>query len=583
MLYFFLRFMKKYSVREKIPETADVALKNFPPLIRSLLYYRDITDEQKAHAYINPDYERDLHDPFLMLDMEKAVERIKKAVQNNENIIVYGDYDCDGIPGSVVLHDFFEKIEYKNFKNYIPHRYREGYGLQMAAIEQFGKDGITLVITIDCAITDVAEVARANELGIDVIVTDHHLPIIDPNTGVERLPPAFAVINNKRFGEKYPFIMLCGAATAFKLVQGLLLRPLVEWNIAPGWEKWLLDMVGTSTIADMVPLNGENRALAHFGLKVLRKSPRPGLRALLRKMKVAQYALTEDDIGFSIAPRINAASRIADPIDGFHLLSTHDEERAVTLSTHLETINLRRKGLVAAMVKEARGKLAEREIRDVVVIGNTEWFPGLVGLAANTIMEEFERPVFVWGRNGTEVIKGSCRSTGNVNVVELMTQAADAFIDYGGHAVSGGFSVENEKIHFLEDALIGALKRVEKIDVGSREEVIDAILRLDDVSWSMYGYIEQLAPFGMGNPKPLFLLQNIQIDKVRVFGKEKNHLGITFIGGAGQKIDSIAFFAKPEDYSASVRDGGMVSLAAHMEKSVFAGKTELRLRIVDIF
>lgn len=575
--------MKKYSVREKIPETADVALKSFPPLIRSLLYYRDITDEQRADAYINPNYERDLHDPFLMLDMGKAVERIKKAIQNEEKIIVYGDYDCDGIPGSVVLYDFFEKIQYKNFKNYIPHRYAEGYGLQMGAIEQFGKDGVTLIITIDCAITDVAEVARANELGIDVIVTDHHLPIIDSVTGVERLPAAFAVINNKRLGEKYPFIMLCGAATAFKLVQGLLRKPLPEWNIVPGWEKWLLDMVGTSTIADMVPLHGENRALAHFGLKVLRKSPRPGLRALLQKMKVAQHALSEDDIGFSIAPRINAASRIADPIDGFNLLSTHDEEKAATLSTHLETINLRRKGLVAAMVKEARGTLAERDVRDVIVIGNTEWFPGLVGLAANTIMEEFERPVFVWGRKGTKVIKGSCRSTGSVNVVELMTHAADAFIDYGGHAVSGGFSVENEKIHFLEDILIVALERVEKTEMGSMEQVIDAVLNLDDVSWLLYGHIEQLAPFGIGNPKPLFLLENIEIHKIRLFGKEKNHLGITFLSSTGQKVDAIAFFTVPGDYSVPIHEGGRVSLIAHMEKSVFAGKTELRLRIIDIF
>ncbi|TSC62900.1 MAG: single-stranded-DNA-specific exonuclease, partial [Parcubacteria group bacterium Greene0416_14] len=454
--------MKKYTVREKIPDSADEALRAYPPLVRSLLFYRDIADEKKAREYLLPDYERDLHDPFLMLDMEKAVERIKQAVQKNEKIIVYGDYDCDGIPGSVVLHDFFEKIQYPYFKNYIPHRYAEGYGLQMPAIEQFAKDGVTLVITIDCAITDVAEVARANELGIDTIVTDHHLPIIDPVTGEERLPPAFAVINNKRRGEKYPFTMLCGAATAFKLVQGLLLRPLPTWNIASGWEKWLLDMVGTSTVADMVPLYGENRALAHFGLKVLRKSPRLGLQELLRKMNVAQHALTEDDIGFSIAPRINAASRIADPIDGFNLLSTRDADSAITLSTHLESINQRRKGLVAAMIKEAKGKLAERTMRDVIVIGNTEWFPGLVGLAANTLMEEMERPVFVWGRRGTTVIKGSCRSPGNINVVELMTLAADAFIDFGGHAVSGGFSVDNERIHFLENALLTAYGRVEK-------------------------------------------------------------------------------------------------------------------------
>ena len=574
---------KKYSVREKIPDTADTALAAYPPLIRSLLYYRDITNEEQASAYLVPDYERDLHDPYLMLDMEKAVERVKAGLKRGEKIIIYGDYDCDGIPGSVVLHDFFEKIGYPNFKNYIPHRYAEGYGLQMPAIEQFGKDGVKLIITVDCAITDVLEVARANELGIDVIVTDHHLPIINGETGEERLPPAFAVINNKRQGEKYPFTMLCGAATAFKLVQALLLRPLPEWNIAAGWEKWLLDMVGTSTVADMVPLRGENRALAHFGLKVLRKSPRPGLRELLRKIKVTQHSLTEDDIGFSIAPRINAASRIADPIDGFYLLSTQDETKAVALSAHLENINQRRKGLVAAMVKEARGRLEEREVRDVIVIGNTEWFPGLVGLAANTIMEEYSRPVFVWGRNGTEVIKGSCRSPGNVNVVELMTLVADAFIDYGGHAASGGFSVATEKIHFLEDALVLALGSIDKIDTGATRSFVDARLSLDDISWSFYEHVEKLSPFGIGNPKPLFLLDSIQVYGVRVFGKEKNHLGLTFQSSSGKKVDAIAFFARPEDFRADVRNGGIVSLVAHLEKSVFAGRTDLRLRIVDIF
>ncbi len=575
--------MKKYAVRENIPDAVSVELTAYPPLIRSLLYYREITKKEQAERYLLPDYERDLHDPFLMLDMEKAVERIKEAVQKQEEIIVYGDYDCDGIPGSVVLHDFFEKIGYTHFRNYIPHRYAEGYGLQMPAIEQFGKDGVTLIITIDCAITDVAEVKRANELGIDVIVTDHHLPIIDPNTGKERLPPAFAVINNKRQGETYPFTMLCGAATAFKLVQALLLRPLPEWSIASGWEKWLLDMVGTSTVADMVPLYGENRALAHFGLKVLRKSPRPGLRELLRKMKVAQYTLSEDDIGFSIAPRINAASRIADPIDGFRLLSTRDETTAVALSSHLEAINQKRKGLVASMVKEARGKLSEREIRDVIVIGSTEWLPGLVGLAANNLMEDFSRPVFVWGRNGTAVIKGSCRSPGNINVVELMTLATDAFIDFGGHAVSGGFSVENERIHYLEDSLLTAYEKTAKKDILTTEEFVDARLLIDDVTWATYEGIEQLAPFGTGNPKPVFLFDRIRIEKVRLFGKEKNHLGLTFLSGGGEKKDAIAFFAQPEDYLASVRDGEIVSLVAHMEKSVFAGKTELRLRIVDIF
>ena len=317
----------------------------------------------------------------LILGMEQAVTRILRAIAEEEQIVIYGDYDCDGIPGSVILHDFFQKIGYPRAGVYIPHRHEEGYGLHIGAIERMRDNDISLIITVDCGITDIAEVAHAQTLGIDVIVTDHHLP------GPE-LPPAYAIINSKQEGDTYPDKMLCGAGVAFKLVQALLMKG--NFDVPPGWEKWLLDMAGLATIADMVPLRNENRALAHFGLKVLRKSTRPGLQKLLAKMKVNQSRLTEDDVGFMIAPRINAASRIDIPFEAFRLLATRDEQTADELSDHLHKINETRKGLVAAIIKEARHMLAHKKPQTVVVVGNPTWRPGILGLVAMRLAEERE-------------------------------------------------------------------------------------------------------------------------------------------------------------------------------------------------
>jgi single-stranded-DNA-specific exonuclease len=336
--------MSKYSTADTPLEDIKENLKVYSELTQTLLFNRNITSEEEAEIFLNPDYERDIYDPFLIMGMERAVERILSAIENEEKIVIYGDYDCDGIPGSVVLHDFFKKIGYKDFENYIPHRHEEGYGFHAHAVEEFAKEGVGLVITVDCGITDVDAVKRADELGIDVIITDHHLP-------QETLPPAFVILNSKQKEDTYPDDMLCGAGVAWKLVQALLARGRKEkiFDVSDGWEKWLLDMAGLSTIADMVPLLKENRALAHFGLKVLRKSPRPGLQKLLRKAKVAQVHLTEDDVGFMIAPRINAASRMDVPMEAFRLLSTDDEIVAGELSEHLHNINNERKLSVAVM------------------------------------------------------------------------------------------------------------------------------------------------------------------------------------------------------------------------------------------
>src|SRR3989344_988121 len=546
------------------------------PLTKTLLEQRGITDLGAQERFLYPDYERDTHDPFLILNMERAVGRILSAMADGERIVIYGDYDCDGIPGSVILHDLFRKIGYRNFLNYIPHRHTEGYGLNNDAVLRFAADGTALIITVDCGITDVEEVTLAQELGVDVIVTDHHLP-------QAVLPPAYAVINSKQERDSYPDPMLCGAGVAFKLAQALLLRVNFP-DVGEGWEKWLLDMAGLSTIADMVPLQNENRVFAYYGLKVLRRSPRPGLQALLRDAGVDQRYLTEEDIGFTIGPRVNAASRMGVPLRAFELLSTQDPTVAGERAKHLADLNGERKLAVARIMKEAKKVLKEREIREVIVVGSPSWKVGVVGIVANQLAEAFDRPVFVWGRDGGNVIKGSCRSDGRVNLVELMVAVKEGiFIDKGGHEFSGGFSVSHEHTHLLEDALVLAHGQIPKKEKNEDDKDIDALLGLDDVNEETFRAIDLLAPFGEGNPKPRFLFREEKIEFVSPFGKEKNHLKLIFKNSLGLKVEAIGFFVAPSDFpGADVQNGGVVDLVATFEKSFFRGRPELRLRIVDI-
>lgn len=541
-------------------------------LVEHLLYHRGHKTKKEIDSFLNPDYVRDQHDPFLLKDIEKAVSRILLAIEKKQKIVIYSDYDTDGIPGAVVLHDFFKKINFDNFINYIPHRHDEGFGLHKDAITEFKKNKFDLVVTIDCGISDIESVKHAKDLGIDVIITDHHLP--------HELPEAFAIINPKQKDCLYPEKMLCGSGVVFKLVQALIKKG--NFDIPLGWEKWLLDMVSVATLSDMVPLVGENRVFAKYGLMVLRKSPRLGLRTLLKKTKTEQRYLNEDDIGFTIGPRINAASRMGVPMDAFKMLSVTDLDEAVNVVNHLDKINNERKILVANMVKEAKKTIATRYASDlpkVLVLGNPEWKPSLLGLVANTLAEEYVKPVYLWGKDGDGTIKGSCRSDGETDLVNLMRMLPDnTFLQFGGHAYSGGFSVENKKIHTLGDLLNKAFLELNKEEI-KQEYWVDATLSLDDVSKDTFEKIDSLAPFGMKNEKPIFMFQNVTAESIRLFGKEKNHLELSFKNRNG-RIKAISFFSKPEDWN--LVEGKPINLIANIEKSMFLNKEEIRLRIVDI-
>ncbi len=561
--------MKDHTLRSSPPKGR---FSHFPDLERTLFHARGIENDEEAERFLEPDYVRDTHDPFELRDMDKAVSRFLKAVKNEEHIAIFGDFDADGVCSTALLSDFLSRIGYRNVSFYIPHRHEEGFGVSVSALSDLAEKGVTLVITVDCGIADVGAISQASSLGLDVIVTDHHEP-------VNGLPKARAVIDPKRSDCAYPNPDLCGAGIAFKFVQAVLARD--RCGISEGQEKWLLDLVGIATISDMVPLRGENRVFASYGLLVLRRSPRVGILKLCRTLPLSQRHLSEDDVGFMITPRLNAASRMGDAEDAFVLLSTSEEAKAEEVLKILEKINTERKGVVASMVKEIKRTVRVSHDENVIVAGNPKWRPSLLGLAANTLAEEFSRPVFLWGRDGSQEIKGSCRSDGNVDTLALMSSAAHVFEQFGGHQYAGGFSVSFEEVHTLREQLNEAYEKNE-CSIPEQVNEIDADLSLDDVTPRLYERLERFAPFGMANPKPVFRFSNITPERVRALGKEKNHLELTFKNSAGRDIKVMGFFMTTGSFKREVREGEVLTLIANLERSFFRGRLELRLRIVDI-
>ncbi len=561
-------------------DDAIKALPHLDPIVATILYGRGIIDVESATKYLNPDYTAHSHSGGLMKDMDKAVGRVLSAIRNKERIVVFTDYDADGIPGAVMWHDFLTKIDYDNFQIYIPHRHDEGFGLSESAIQKFINDKTDLLITLDCGITDVPEIKIASDAGIDVIITDHHLP-------GEVMPDAYAIVNPQQSDCDYPEKILCGSGVAYKLIQAVIKKGREEkvFEISDGWEKWLLDMVGIATLSDMVTLTGENRVLASFGLRVLRKSPRVGLQKLLTSLKVNQASLSEEDVGFSIAPRINVASRMSDPRKAFELLSTTSQASAGLLVAELEGLNAERKSIVATIVKEIKKKLREDETiagKPILFFGHTHWKPAVLGLASNSIMREVGKPVFVWGREGGEFIKGSCRSDGTINLVDLMNNVSPGvFVDFGGHAFSGGFSIDHNHIADAGAELLKAYEKIAK-KVVTEETIIDGRLNVDQIGRELWNKVNVCAPFGMGNPRPLFLFENTLVSEVKKFGKAKEHIELRLQGENGRVVSAIQFFAAENDKFKDIEAGSRINLLAHLEESLFKSYPEYRLRIVDI-
>lgn len=623
-----------------------ISLDDLHPLTLTLLKKRGIPEEEMLD-FLNPSYEKHIGDPFDIYGMPRAVERILKAIKEEEKIAVYSDYDCDGIPGGVLLREFFDAIGYP-VEMYIPHRHNEGYGVHVHAIDILKQKGVSLVITVDLAITNIEEVVYAKSVGVDFIVTDHHLPITEEITDdrvqstdeinteksqvlkakgkklVQVVPDAVAVINSKQDLCTYHDKMLCGCAVAWKLSCAVLAKlreantaqdnfldnrvQITEhrWNsvleivskLPAGWEKWMLDLVAISTIADMVPLQKENRALAHFGLKVLRKTKRPGLLHIFNEQRMKKENLIEDDIAFTVAPRINAASRMGIPMQAHQMLYEKDIQKAEDFARDLEMLNTERKSGVKDIISILSFDHAVYQ-NDVIVIGDMSWGPGILGLIAQNIIDETGKPTFVWGSNldnrtqsiddreiqNTKIV-GSCRSRGDVHVVELMARVGhEVFTHWGGHEQAGGFSIAVDKLPGLSNALNEAFKHLTVKEIGDQETVVDAELSMDDINDVTYNAVAPLAPFGVGNRKPVFMFKDVTPLSVRRFGKKSEHLEVVYptsrVRSAGRVLETvkaIKFFVGKEMEEKATKPH---TLLAHLEKSYFAGKTEVRLRIVE--
>lgn len=485
---------------------------------------------------------------------------------------VWSDYDCDGIPGGVMLTEFL-RIFGLQVTHYIPHRHKEGYGLNTEGIDELKAAGVSLMVTLDLGTTEVSEVAYAKTLGIDTIVTDHHLVQSD-----HPLPDAVALLNPKHPDSKYPFDGLCGAGVAWKLVQALLQK---DRSVMPeGQEKWLLDLVGIATLSDMVPLQGENRMLARSGLLVMRRGRRPGIAALLKLLRINAATLTEDDITFMVSPRINAASRMDSPQVAARLLAADTPELARDLAAQLNHINDERKGLVAATVKEVNKRMQEYDMSlPVIVMGNPKWRPGILGLVANKLVEAHGKTTFLWGREGGDTIKGSCRAAPGVNVVELMAAARDALDHFGGHAASGGFGLAEEKVHELPRRLNDAYTTLAAVGELSQEVLLDRELDLAELPHA-YRALQQLSPFGVGNEKPLFIFPNVSVGTVRMFGKAQDHLELSLSReSSAWGTSGIAFFSTPESFNKKVESGMRADVVGHVEMD-WRGRP--RIRVVDV-
>lgn len=563
-------------------EAKHELLEKHSSLIAQLLLNRDIKTLEEAEEFLHPKWENN-HDPLLMLNVKEGIKRLRKAVESNEQITIYADYDADGIPGAVVLSSLLDAINYENYKVYLPHRHDEGYGIHIEALEKIKKTGTSLIVTIDVGITahEAAQWSIDNE--IDMIITDHHEPLLNED-GSQNLPKPLLLINPKQESCSYPDDMLCGCGVIFKFVQAFVGEYAEEYKIHDGWEKWLLDMVGLSTISDMVPLRKENRIFAKFGMKVIPKTKRLGLKKLIWDAGLNMQHLTEEDLAFSVTPKLNAASRMSHPEDALAALIAKSDVEATTAVKHLDKLNKERKKLVASTMKTVHGKLKDKNLESVIIVGSPDWQAGILGLVASKIVEKYKLPAFVWSEE-QGVIKGSCRSVNDIDLVKLMSETEEgSLIQFGGHTAAGGFSCDKNEIHFLQERLEKAHKIYQEKNPKTEEKLleVDCKLSLDEVTVANYKELRTLAPFGQGNPKPSFIFSSITPTRIETFGKEKNHLKLWFKRSDGTELSAIEFFATPEKYKGILSEEKTIDLIAEINYSVFMGKHELRLGIINI-
>lgn len=582
----------KWQIKPKAPSAFFKKFPEYSPLIVQMFYNRGLKTQQQIDEFFNPDYEKDIHDPFLLKGMKKAVKRILKAIEKQEKILVYGDFDADGVCSTAVLFLTLKDLGAQNINTYIPNREKENHGLNEKSIQQIAKDKTNLIITTDCASNDIKEVDLAKSLGMDVIITDHHQ--ID-----DKIPKAIALINPLQKGDKYPFKGLSGTGVAYKLACALLSsKGKQNDNLL---KKWLLDLVALATVADVESIIGENRTLVKYGLGVLAQTKWLGLKELMEvaqiKPKVNYHSLNGEapltnlntyTLGFMLGPRLNAAGRIGHANTAFRLLTTQDKKEAQELALRLNQKNIKRQSLTNKIFKEVVNcldeKIDQRKDFKLIFEGSPDWPIGLVGLIAGKVKDKYCCPAIIYHQRG-DLIYASCRSIPEFDLMSMLKQGAKFFDDFGGRSGTGGFQMSTKKLNQVKEKFNQiAEKKLSNIDLTSVLE-IDKELYLKDVDWKNYDQIQRFAPFGKANLEPRFLIKGLEINNLRAVGNNSGHLkmGLTMFNknskiaknfnaigfGLGKKVEEI-------------KRGDLIDIVFELIVNEWNGQRDLEMKIIDL-
>lgn len=585
---------KRWNLLQEPPASFFEEHPELPRIVATLLFHRGVVTQKQIDEFLNPDYLEDVHDPFLFKDMQKAVDRIVKAIKNNEKITVHGDYDADGVSGSVILKSTFDALGYDNVDVFLPHRDTDGYGLNLKNVQKLFDEGTRLIISCDCGISNTPEVDLANSLGVDVIITDHHsIP--------EKRPQAYAIIHPKIPEETYPDKTLAGGAVAFKVAQALLAEHKKTHDILPNGEqhdifaKWLLDMVAISSVADMVPLLGESRTLTKYGLIVLNKTKRIGMKKLLMQIKLMhedgtlKRELDAHTIGFHIAPRINAAGRVNHANVGYKLFMAKSGAEAIDLAFELDQNNNERRTLTDDFVEEAKAQVKKQgDTAPLVAVFSERWAPGIVGLIASRIKDTFDKPTIAMTSNNGEIM-GSGRSIEGFNMIQALQSMPELFSKFGGHPMACGFTLvsADKKELFIQKLTEQFLEKTADIDTTSSID-IDAEVSLEDVTWELYDLLDKFKPFGQCNPEPKYMARGLTVTSLKRLGQEGKHLSIMVKHNTHRIRKTIGWHLCNEksdtgiDWSKQLKPGDKIDIVFEVSVNQWNGNRELQLTICDL-
>lgn len=575
----------RWRLADPVPPDALADLEVQSPYTRQLLWNRGLKTAEEATIFFNPSWETDQHDPAQFRHLPKAAERIFEAIETGERITVHGDYDADGVTGSTVIISVLRELERRLTDRkassdsvidyYIPHRDAEGYGLHKPTVDTLETRGTKLIITVDCGIACVDEIAHARQKNIDVIVVDHH------QFG-EVVPDAF-LIHPGIPGETYPFKKLAAVGVSYKFAVALISIARGKGiDIPVGWEKWLLDLVAIATITDMVGLVGENRLLERFGLLVLRKTRRPGLLALFESAKIQAENIDAETVGFVIGPRLNAAGRMDHASLALRLMLAENMEEARPLAAELEKCNRKRQDVTKTMMEEAEAIMKDTDMTDwpMRILWHKDWSPSLAGLVAGRIMEQTGRPVIAIGNHGKNWI-GSGRSPAIFDITQAMRTAGEGILTrVGGHVQACGFALEDEaRLPELRDKLLAYATKTLEGKLLQPELVIDAEIPLEAVSWGLWEDLQKSEPFGMENPRPVFCLRKIFVAKSERISDGK-HLRLDVVSTSGKRMKLMAFSFSSSAWAPA--EGETADIAFTVGLNEWQGVRTLEGRLMDL-